>query len=100
MNASEKDQTYWSKQLSDAPPPPNLPFEKKSERDGSAARETFSTTSGVQCYTEIRSLAARAATTPQVVLLAALQALVYRYTGQTDLVCGTLLTGNSMRLNS
>ena len=39
----------------------------------------------------LRQLADQAGTTLQAVLLAAVQALLYRYTGQTDLVVGTAL---------
>lgn len=46
-------------------------------------------------WRDVRNFAARAETTPQAMLLAALQTLVFRYTSQTDLIVGTMLSTDS-----
>jgi len=95
MNAIEQQKTYWLSQFSEPPPPPNLPWDREPPPVSSFIRETVSTKIQAEIWAGIRHLAARAATTPQVALLAALKALLFRYTGQTDLIVGTVLRPDS-----
>ena len=87
--------TYWQEQLLEAPPPPKLPLDKEPPPVSSFIRETFSTTVSAEVWRGILRLAAATGATPQTVLLAALKTLLFRYTGQRDLIVGTLLSANS-----
>jgi natural product biosynthesis luciferase-like monooxygenase protein len=72
-----------------------LPWDKERPPVSSFVRETVSTQIGADAWLGIKHLAVWAGTTPQVALLAVLKTLMYRYTGQTDLIVGTLLNTNS-----
>ncbi len=96
MNAIEQPTAYWLRQLSDLPPPPNLPSDKERPPVSSFLRETVSTKLAQEVWNGAKGLAARADTTPHVVLLAALKTLLFRYTGQSDLLIGTVLSTNSV----
>ncbi|HXI72603.1 MAG TPA: MupA/Atu3671 family FMN-dependent luciferase-like monooxygenase [Verrucomicrobiae bacterium] len=95
MNAIERQKTYWLSQLSEPPPPPRLPQDKDSPPVSSFLRETVSTTLAPEAWRGVTALAARAETTASAVLLAALNTLLLRYTGQTDFVIGTVLKADS-----
>ena len=95
MNAIHQHKAYWLEQLSELPPPPKLPWDKEQPPVSSFVRENVSTTIQAEVWSGTKRLAAQAGTTPQVVLLAALKTLLFRYTGQTDLIVGTVLSANS-----
>lgn len=91
----EHQKAYWLNQLSEAPPPAELPWDKERPPVSSFVRETVSTKLPSEVWRGIKDLAARAGTPPQAVLLAALNTLLFRYTGQTDLIVGTVLNLDS-----
>ncbi|MDE3066461.1 MAG: AMP-binding protein, partial [Verrucomicrobiota bacterium] len=95
MNATNQQTTYWLSRLADPPPPPNLPWDKERPPVASFLRETTTTKLGSELWHGVKRLAARADTTLDVVLLAALKTLLFRYSGQTDLVVGTVLGAGS-----
>ncbi len=95
MNGIEQQKAYWLRQLSAPPPPPKLPWDKERPPVSSFVRDTFSTKLHPEVWRGINDLAARADATPRVVLLAALKTLLFRYTGQTDLIVGSVLSKNS-----
>lgn len=95
MNVIEHQNEYWLNQLSEPPPLPKLPTDKEPPPVSSFVRETVSAELSPEVWHGIKDLAVRAKTTPQTVLLAALNALLYRYTGQTDLIIGTVLNTNA-----
>ncbi|HEY5910146.1 MAG TPA: MupA/Atu3671 family FMN-dependent luciferase-like monooxygenase [Verrucomicrobiae bacterium] len=95
MDRIELQKDYWLKQLSEPPPPAGLPWDKERPPVSSFVRETVTTRVPAEAWNRARALAVQAGTTPQVVLLAVLQTLLFRYTGQTDLVSGMLLSSNS-----
>ena len=95
MNSLDQQMTYWQRQLSEPPPPPNLPWDKEAPPVCSFVRETVSTKIHPDIWRGVQGLAAQASTTPHVVLLAALKTLLFRYTAQTDLIVGTLLGRDS-----
>src|SRR5580693_7846384 len=96
MNGIEQQKAYWLRQLLEAPPPPKLPWDKERPPVSSFIREAFSTKIEHEVWRGAQRLAASAATMPQVVLLAALKTLLFRYTGQTDLIVGSILSSKSV----
>jgi natural product biosynthesis luciferase-like monooxygenase protein len=91
MNIAERSRAYWRRQLSEPPPLPILPWNGERPPVPSFVRDTFSTNLSPETWRSIKEFAARADTTTQLALLSALAALLFRYTGQVDLVVGTLL---------
>lgn len=94
MNTNEHQETYWLSQLSEPPPPPKLPWDKECPPVSSFVREAVSTKLPSEVWSGIKALAARVDAPPQTVLLAALNTLLFRYTGQTDLIVGAILNSN------
>ncbi len=83
-----EDELYWKGALAGLPTsrfPADRPRPLLASHDG--AVET--TTIGTAVLAGLRRLASREDTTLQVILLAALHAMLCRYTGQADLVIGT-----------
>jgi natural product biosynthesis luciferase-like monooxygenase protein len=95
MNGIEQQKAYWQRQLSELPPLPELPWDKERPPVSSFVRDTITIKLGAEIWAGIKHLTARSDATPQVGLLAGLKTLLFRYTGQTDLVIGTLLTAYS-----
>jgi natural product biosynthesis luciferase-like monooxygenase protein len=91
MKKVEQQKAFWLKQLAELPPPPNLPWDKERPPVSSFVRETVATRLPAGAWRDIKSLAAQSGATSHAVLLAALNTLLFRYTGQTDLVIGALL---------
>src|SRR5882724_9048358 len=89
VNRIREQNAYWLRQLSEPPPPPKLPWDKERPPVSSFVRETLSTKLHPEVWRGVNYLAARVGTTPKVVLLAALKTLLFRYTGQTDLIIGS-----------
>jgi len=86
---------YWQRQFSQPPPLPQLPLDKERPPVSSFIRETISTNIPAEVWRSINKLAAQTGATPQVALLAALKALLFRYTGQRDIIIGTVLSAAS-----
>jgi thioesterase domain-containing protein len=87
--------TYWKNRLENAPPVLELP------KDGPRPPEqTFQGASQLvrladQVITGVKQLAARWQTTPFILLLAAFKILLYRYSGQPDLLVGVPVAGRN-----
>ena len=86
---------YWTKQL--APPLPTLDIPTDTVRDPDRARTAQRTMVRVSASASdaVRTLAREAEVTPFVVLLAAFQILLRRYTGAEDLIVGTPIAGRT-----
>ena len=97
MNASEHQRIDWFNPLSTPPPLPKLPLDKEPPPVSSFLRETMIIKLTPDLSHSVKNLATHASVTPQAVLLAALNTLLFRYTGQTDLVVGTIVYTNSHR---
>lgn len=86
---------YWKKTLAGAAP--KLVFPKQPKRPGAAsvraARKRFDIDD--RLFAHVRQLARRQKTTPFIVLLAALDAWLFRMTGCRDLRVGTLVANRS-----
>ncbi len=78
-------------QSSDWPPPVNLPLDRARPPVCSFLRETVSVMIESGGSGNVRTLASQEAVSPLALLMAAYAGLLYRYTGQADLVVGTVL---------
>lgn len=81
--------TYWKQQLQDAPPILNLPtdYPRPAQQSFRGARATIIIPQAIA--NALKSLSQQESVTLFMVLLAAFKTLLYRYTGQTDLLVGT-----------
>ncbi len=87
--ALEKQLDYWKHQLADLPPALELPIDRArpAVQTNRGAYEPF--VLGRALSGELRALARREGATLFMVMLAAFETLLYRYTGQTDISIGT-----------
>ena len=92
-NVLEKQLAYWRKQLEDAPPVLELPTDRPRPVSqtfcGACEWMKFSPT----LSEKINALSQAGGFTPYMILLAAFQTLLHRYTGQEDIVVGSPVAG-------
>ena len=96
--ALTEPEQYWRDTLTHAPTvdfPAERPRPIIDDDNGALAEHLIDT----QLLSQLRALSQRTGSTLFVVLLSAIQALLYRYTSQADLVVGTV-TANRRRPNS
>jgi amino acid adenylation domain-containing protein len=84
---------YWQERLAGAPPLLELPTDRPRPAAQSYAGATLRHTLSPHLLAGARALSQKEGVTLFMTLLAAFQALLYRYTGQTDLVVGTAISG-------
>ncbi|MBZ4417133.1 non-ribosomal peptide synthetase [Myxococcus sp. RHSTA-1-4] len=86
---------YWSQQLDGAPPALELPLDRPrpAARDFEGAAHAFFLPP--ELVSRLKVLARGERTVLQTVVLAAFQALLFRYTGQEDFVVGTPTAGRA-----
>ncbi len=86
---------HWRRQLAGAPPATELPTDRPhpARPSGRGASRAFALPP--QAAAAAAELARRQAATPFMVLLATLQALLLRYTGEEDLVVGSPVAGRN-----
>ncbi|MEW9551898.1 amino acid adenylation domain-containing protein [Nonomuraea sp. NPDC050783] len=89
------DLAYWKDALAGLPPALDLPADRRRQGTASMAgrRLTFPIDAGT--VAAVHALARERQVTPFMVLLAALQAVLARYTGRTDIPVGTPVSGRS-----
>ncbi|MFP2934410.1 condensation domain-containing protein, partial [Pyxidicoccus sp. 3LG] len=80
---------YWQKQLSRLPPLLEMPTDRPRPPMQSFRGTTYTTVLPRELVDGIQALAQREGATSFMVLLAAFQAVLHRYTGQTDFAIGT-----------
>ncbi|HTG34804.1 MAG TPA: amino acid adenylation domain-containing protein [Thermoanaerobaculia bacterium] len=80
---------YWRRHLAGAPPPARLPFRREPAGAVSARGDHRSFAVPAATAGALRRLAREERVTLYMVLLAAFEALLYRATGERDLVVGT-----------
>ncbi|HLX85046.1 MAG TPA: condensation domain-containing protein [Terriglobales bacterium] len=87
--------TYWKNQLSNAPPLLELPTDgsRPPEQTFQGASQTVQLPGPI--ITDIKQLATRWQTTPFMLLVAAFKILLYRYSGQPDLLVGVPVAGRN-----
>lgn len=88
----DEDIQYWGEQLSGAPPLLALPgdYRRPPVKGTEGWREVFSL--GDHLAPALQSFSRRHGASTFIAMLAGFGALVYRYTGRTDFVLGTLMT--------
>jgi amino acid adenylation domain-containing protein len=85
----EQHLAYWKRQLNQMPPFLELPGDRPRPREMSFRGSTLNVGLSKVLTEELRALSQREGVTLYMVLLAAFQTLLYRYTGQTDIVVGS-----------
>ncbi len=89
LNDKSHHLTYWKQQLKDAPPILHLPtdYTRPAQQSFQGARATIIIPQAIA--DALKSFSQQEGVTLFMVLLAAFKTLLYRYTGQTDLLVGT-----------
>lgn len=92
-----RELAFWQEQLADAPPLLELPTDRPRPAAQSyrGARESFSISAEITARLE--SLSRRAGASLFMTLLAAFQVLLYRHTGQPDILLGTPIANRNRR---
>ena len=86
---------YWRNQLAGAPVVLELPLDKVRPPVQSFRGEVRTFQLGVELTRRLRELSQRSGVTLFMTLLAAFKVLLYRYTGEEDLVVGTPIAGRN-----
>ncbi len=93
----ERQLDYWQRALSGLTPALDLPFDHARPAQPSMAGATMSFELPAALSAAVNALAQRSGATPFMVLLAALQTLLQRYTRQDDIAIGTPIAGRNRR---
>jgi amino acid adenylation domain-containing protein len=80
---------YWRNQLADAPPTINLPTDRPRPAVQTFESETITFALSESLSTALKSLSQHEGVTLFMTLMAAYNTLLYRYTGQEDILVGT-----------
>ncbi|MDJ0837508.1 MAG: amino acid adenylation domain-containing protein [Acidobacteriota bacterium] len=91
--AASRQVDYWRVHLSGAPSLLELPTDMPRPASQQYEGDLFSFNLNADLYRDLKTLALKKRTTPYVIQLAAFAMLLSRYSGQTDLVVGTPVTG-------
>lgn len=87
---------YWKKQLIQVPPPLDLPTDRPRPLVRTARSSSLVKRFDEALYQSLKRTAGQNRTTMVVLLMAALKTLLYRLTGQTDLVVGLPVAGQAV----
>lgn len=93
---ADKAMDYWRKQFVDVPAPLDLPTDHPRPRVRTAKAATLKRTFDPKLQQSLKRVAGQQRTTLVVLLMAGLDALLHRLTGQTDLVIGLGVAGQAM----
>ncbi len=97
----ETQLAYWRGQLAGAPPSLELPTDYTRPNIQATEGATQTIALSAELVTELKSLSRREGVTLFMTLLAAFNSLLYRYTGQDDILVGTPVVGRKdVRLES
>src|SRR6185369_9460907 len=88
---------YWTRQLASAPPILTLPSDRPRPAVRRSRRASMRATVPASMASSLREVCAGERVTPFMVLFAAFAALLARYSGQPDLVIGSLIAGRNRR---
>jgi amino acid adenylation domain-containing protein len=84
---------YWRDQLTPLPAPLNLPADRPRPKRMTGGGDTFWFSHPTDWFASLHQFALQQNATPYMVLLSAFAALLWRQSGQTDLVIGTPVRG-------
>jgi amino acid adenylation domain-containing protein len=88
---------WWKAELAGAPPVLDLPADRPRPRVVRYRGAALSLTIGAELTARLRALSRREGVTPYMTLLTAFYALLFRYSGQRDLVVGSPIAGRGHR---
>ncbi|MGY3450251.1 amino acid adenylation domain-containing protein [Bradyrhizobium sp. USDA 4353] len=91
--ALERQLQYWTQRLSGAPPQLELPISRSRSAATASTGETYAFSLSEKTTSRLRALARGESATLFMVLLAAFQLLLSRYSGQSDVVVGSPVAG-------
>ena len=91
----ERQLDYWKKQLSGAPPALELPTDRPRPAVASHRGAQHPVALSGQMVKKLHHLARQHGATLYMVLAAAFNVLLYRYSGQTDILLGTPIAGRT-----
>ncbi|WP_315729290.1 non-ribosomal peptide synthetase [Bradyrhizobium sp. SZCCHNS2021] len=91
--ALERQLHYWTERLAGTPPQLELPVSRSRSASAAFAAKTYAFSLSEKMTAELRVLARRETATLFMVLLAAFQLLLSRYSGQNDVVVGSPVAG-------
>jgi amino acid adenylation domain-containing protein/non-ribosomal peptide synthase protein (TIGR01720 family) len=94
--ALEQQLTYWKQKLSGAPGVLELPTDHPRPAVHTSNGQTFCVELPPAFAQAVKTLAQQEGATPFMVLLAVYQLLLYRYTGQDNIVVGAPLAGRNL----
>jgi len=100
MIGIEEHKAHWLQRLSEPPPLPKLPGDKEKPPVSSFLRETVSSRLAPEAWQTLNAFASSADVTPHAVLIASIDTLLFRYSGQMDLIVGTFLRRETEALNT
>ncbi len=86
---------YWQEQVGDGPPPLNLPTDRPRPPAQTDRGAAYAFRLGHALTEQLKALGRREGTTLYTTLLAALQVLLHRYTGQNDITVGSPMAGRT-----
>ena len=92
MKTLEERKTYWTNRLSGAPAALALPWDQERPPASSFLRETVSKALAAHVWPKLSAFAAKKEVSVSSVLMAAFATVLSRYTGQLDLLIGSLLS--------
>src|SRR6266571_3170128 len=92
MKTLEERKTWWLQQLSGLPAALALPFDRERPPVPSFLRETASSVLAPDVCRKLKALAAEETVSVSSVLMAAFASVLSRYTGQMEIVTGSLLS--------
>jgi amino acid adenylation domain-containing protein len=84
---------YWREQLTPLPAPLSLPTDRPRPKRMTGGGDTYWFNNPADWFTRLHQFALQQNATPYMVLLSAFAALLWRQSGQTDLVIGTPVRG-------
>jgi amino acid adenylation domain-containing protein len=86
---------YWAKQLRDLPPPLALPADHPRSAAQRPTKAWLTRPFPPEIHQALEAQSRRMGVTPYMIMLAALKVLLYRYTGQHDLVVASLIANRT-----
>jgi amino acid adenylation domain-containing protein/non-ribosomal peptide synthase protein (TIGR01720 family) len=91
----ERQRSYWLEKLKGLPPSLNLPLDRSRPPFQTSRGMTISFEVDGEVLERVKTLSRKAGATPFMTLLAAFKALLSLYTGQDDIVLGTVIANRN-----
>ncbi|HZI08637.1 MAG TPA: condensation domain-containing protein, partial [Archangium sp.] len=92
----ERQFAYWKQQLAEAPPVLELPTDRPRPAVQTFRGTSFPVSLSGELSSALKALAQREGVTPFMLVLAAFQVLLHRYSGQKDIIVGSPIAGRRL----